>query len=296
MHDDLSAQVASYHQRIQTVLQTCLSESKSSHPNLHRAMHYAVMNGGKRMRPLLMYASAKALALNPLKIDDAASAVEIIHCYSLVHDDLPAMDDDDLRRGRASCHRAFDEATAILAGDALQALAFELLANNSQTPAETSIRLLACLAKACGSQGMAGGQAIDLAAVNQTLTIEELEVMHSHKTGDLIRAGISMVTLFASDMNEQLRQHFSDYGHCVGLAFQIHDDILDIEGESAVTGKIQGSDIALNKPTYPAAIGLAQSKIMAKNLVDKAISKIDHLGNRADLLRFMAEFAIKRAH
>ncbi|AMN47510.1 geranyl transferase [Steroidobacter denitrificans] len=230
---------------------------------LHEAMRYAVLGGGKRVRPVLVYAAGAALGIPESQIDGAACAVELIHAYSLVHDDLPAMDDDDLRRGRPTCHKAYDEATAILVGDALQVLAFEILARGSGLPEDTAIRLrlIHLLATASGTQGMAGGQALDLAATGRSLTIDAVEKMHACKTGALIRACILMVAACAPDLDPAIHTALDEYAQAIGLAFQIQDDLLDIEGDPQMLGKATGSDEAARKPTYPSVAGVEAARI-----------------------------------
>jgi geranylgeranyl pyrophosphate synthase len=225
-----------------------------------------------------------------------ACAVELIHAYSLVHDDLPAMDNDDLRRGKPSCHRAFGEATAILAGDALQSLAFHVLAHNSAPGLDTATRLqmLETLALAAGSRGMAGGQAIDLAATGQQLNIAELEDMHIHKTGALIRASVVLGALTAPELGESTLERLDHYAKCIGLAFQIRDDILDVEGETAKLGKRSGADLTLEKSTYPALIGLEASRQRAVELNDEAQDSLSGLGSAADPLRKISLYIIER--
>lgn len=263
---------------------------------LHRAMRYAVLGGGKRMRPLLVYATGQALGAPLASLDAAAAAVEIIHAYSLVHDDLPAMDNDSLRRGRPTTHIVFGEAMAILAGDALQALAFEILAHDSALSVDAPIRLemLKTLATACGSQGMAGGQALDLAAVGKTLSHTELERMHVHKTGALIRACVRLGALAAGCNNNAILQPLEKYGHCVGLAFQVRDDILDIEGATEQLGKTAGKDHIACKPTYPAILGIEHSRTQLTALTHTALSAIETLGAAAQPLRDLAHFIAHR--
>lgn len=263
---------------------------------LHRAMRYAVLGGGKRLRPLLVYATGLAFCAPLERLDSSAAAVEIIHAYSLVHDDLPAMDDDDLRRGRPTCHVAFGEAMAILAGDALQALAFEVLANDATLAADatTHLRMLRTLAAACGSHGMAGGQAFDLAAVGQRLSSSELERMHVHKTGALIRASVRLGALAAGCRDEATLAALENYGHSIGLAFQIRDDLLDIEAETEQLGKTAGKDVAANKPTYPAILGIEASRKALATLTDRALSAIAPLGERAEKLAALARFVALR--
>ncbi|MGB0133200.1 MAG: farnesyl diphosphate synthase [Dokdonella sp.] len=263
---------------------------------LHRAMHYAVMGGGKRMRPLLVYATGSAFSAPLERLDAAAVAVEIIHAYSLVHDDLPAMDDDSLRRGRATCHIEFGEAMAILAGDALQALAFEVLTRETAAGIDTRTRLemLRVLANACGSQGMAGGQAFDLGAIGQRLDANELERMHVYKTGALIRASVRLGALAAGCTDQSRIEALDRYAHCVGLAFQIRDDILDVEGDAGQIGKTVGKDAANDKPTYPAILGLQASVAHLDELTEQALAAIQPFGESATCLRDLARFVAER--
>lgn len=263
---------------------------------LHEAMRYAVLAPGKRIRPVLTYATGEALGADPRLLDAPAAAVEFIHAYSLIHDDLPAMDDDDLRRGRPTCHRQFDEATAILAGDALQALAFEVLLQE-QNPAPSAaarLEMVRTLAVASGSAGMAGGQAFDLAAVGHQLSLEELENVHIHKTGALICASVRLGYLASNRNDPDLEARLQRYATCIGLAFQVQDDILDVEGDTEVIGKPQGSDAGLDKPTYPNILGMAEAKATAQALCDEAISCLDPLGDRAATLTMLADFIVKR--
>lgn len=262
---------------------------------LHAAMRYSVLGGGKRLRPTLVYAAAAALGADDAELDLPAAAVEIIHAYSLIHDDLPAMDDDELRRGKPTCHIAFGEAAAILAGDALQALAFEVLARESHWPAASQLAMLRLLAGACGSLGMAGGQAIDLAAVGQRLTLEELERMHRYKTGALIRASVLLGALAAGcSENSAEFAALARYGHELGFAFQIHDDVLDVLGDTEVIGKPQGSDSARGKPTYPALVGIDESRRLAGLHRDLAIDALAGFDQRADVLRALARYVVDR--
>ncbi len=256
-------------------------------------MRYAVLGGGKRLRPLLVYAAAHALGHDGSSLDAPACAVEIIHAYSLVHDDLPAMDDDDMRRGRPTCHIVFGEAMAILAGDALQALAFELLADCVDSA--RGIDMLRVLGRACGAEGMAGGQALDLAAVGRKLSLTELEHMHACKTGALIRASVAMGAL-ASGADPTTLDALDRYAHAVGLAFQVRDDILDVEGESDVIGKTAGKDAAADKPTFPSIIGLDASRARLSELTHIALEAIAPLGARTELLVELAHYAAERQH
>jgi len=263
---------------------------------LHRAMRYAVLGGGKRLRPVLVYATGNAFEVAPETLDSSACAVEIIHAYSLVHDDLPAMDDDDLRRGRPTCHVVFGEAMAILAGDALQALAFEVLADDPRLRADprNQVEMLRTLAAACGAHGMAGGQAFDLAAVGKALTPAELERMHVYKTGALIRASVRLGALAAGCRDAAVLAALEHYGHAIGLAFQIRDDILDIEGDAATIGKTAGKDAADNKPTYPAILGMAGARAHLAELTGAALDAITPLGERFAMLGELARFIAER--
>ncbi len=265
---------------------------------LQQAMQYSLINGGKRVRPVLVYAAANAI--NPdtsasSNADKVACAVEMIHAYSLIHDDLPAMDDDDLRRGQPTCHKAFDEATAILAGDALQARAFELLTELEECPAETQLTLVKILSTASGQQGMVGGQAIDLGAADQTIDLEHLEIIHRLKTGALIRAAVAMGAILANASTQQLAD-LDRYAEAIGLAFQVQDDILDIESDTATLGKTQGADQALNKPTYPALLGLDGAKEKARQLHQQALTALEGIGDSAQTLKDLSSYIISRSH
>ena len=291
----VSAVVPAYAARVESVLDTFLPAETELPCELHRAMRYAVLGGGKRLRALLVYAAGTVCGAHLDDLDAPAAAVELLHAYSLIHDDLPAMDDDELRRGKASCHIVFGEATAILAGDALQSLAFEVAAQGSPLVApEQVIARLQRFAHASGSQGMAGGQALDLAGEGKMLTLEQLEAMHTRKTGALIAASVAMGALTALDVERELLDQLDEYARCVGLAFQIRDDILDIEGETETLGKPQGSDEAAAKSTYPALIGLGASKSMAARLHARAVAQLALLDARADTLRAVADFAVTR--
>jgi len=256
-------------------------------------MRYSALAGGKRFRPVLVYASGKALGLKIDRLDPLACAIELIHTYSLIHDDLPAMDDDDLRRGQPTCHRAFDEASAILAGDALQALAFEILASTAPAPAETNLRLIKELARACGSAGMAGGQALDLGAVGKSISLPELETMHRLKTGALIQLAVTAPCLM-SDANAGTISSLSEFGACIGLAFQVHDDIHDVIGDSTLTGKSTQADTTLNKPTFPSILGLDESHRRAIELRDQAISSLEGFYGDTSMLIWLADYVVSR--
>ncbi len=282
--------------RIEQVLEQVLPQAHLNPQRLHTAMRYSVLDGGKRMRPLFVYATGEALGIQPDLLDIPAAALELVHVYSLVHDDLPAMDDDDLRRGKPTCHKAFDEATAILVGDGLQALAFQLLAAHPALaiPAEQRLKIIELVAQSASSRGMVGGQAIDLASVGQSLTEVELENMHIHKTGALIRASVLVAAYTAHSISAAQWQALDHYAKCVGLAFQVQDDILDVESETHILGKTQGADKALDKPTYPSIIGMAAAKAKLQLLHDEAIEALQVFDDSAQLLREIAEFTVKR--
>jgi farnesyl diphosphate synthase len=291
---ELSADLLAFSARADDVLARMLPPENQPPEELHRAMRYAVLGSGKRLRPLLVYATGATFGAALEKLDAPAAAVEIIHAYSLVHDDLPAMDDDDLRRGRPTCHVVFGEAMAVLAGDALQALAFDVLAEDAalDVDADTRIAMLRALAAACGSHGMAGGQAFDLAAVGQQLDASELERMHVYKTGALIRASVRLGALAAGVRDAATLGALDRYGHAIGLAFQIRDDLLDIEADTEQLGKTAGKDVAAAKPTYPAILGIGASRAELSRLTNEALAAIAPLGAGArslsDLARFVA--------
>jgi geranylgeranyl pyrophosphate synthase len=263
---------------------------------LHAAMRYSVLSGGKRIRPALLFATARTLGLAEDEVEGAACAIELVHAYSLVHDDLPAMDDDDLRRGRPTCHKAFDEATAILVGDALQPLAFELLARDSALPASSGVRLalIGLLAEASGSFGMAGGQAIDMAVQGRSLDLAAIEQMHARKTGALIRASVLMAAQCAAGLEPRLHAALADFASAIGLAFQIQDDLLDVIGETAVLGKTAGADQKLAKPTYPAVAGVAASRAAVGALHLRALEALEPFGERAEPLRLLSDWLLAR--
>lgn len=294
----LSSIMQQWQERIDRVLLQWLPSESTTPTPLHKAMRYAVLNGGKRIRPLLVYATGQTVNSNEQGLDAVASAVEMIHAYSLVHDDLPAMDDDDLRRGKPTCHKAFDEATAILAGDALQCLAFHLLARYlpDEIPAEQRLEMLDILAVASGSRGMAGGQAIDLDSVGKALTIAELENMHIHKTGALIRASVKLGAMCKPNIAKEQLDRLDHYAKCIGLAFQIQDDILDEIADTDTLGKTQGADRALNKPTYPALLGLEDARQMATDLKNEALQSLEIFDDKADLLRLIASYIVERGY
>jgi len=292
MGSNHAADIAAWRERFEEVLLRHLPSEQREPGALHRAMRYATLAGGKRFRPLLVYATGQVVGLRLEQLDPIAAAIEFIHAYSLVHDDLPAMDNDDLRRGQPTCHRAFDEATAILAGDALQALAFEVLAGTLPACGD-SLAVIHEIAHACGSSGMAGGQALDLDAVGRPLGKAGLETMHRLKTGALIRASVTAPCLLAG-LDEEARDHLAAYGDCVGLAFQVCDDILDVTGNPSVTGKSTQADAALDKPTFVSVLGLEESRKQALDLRDRAIAQLEHVACDTAVLAWLADYVVSR--
>jgi len=282
--------------RVDQALQTLLATPDPALARLYEAMRYSVINGGKRVRPLLVYGACEALGGKPEQADAAACAVELIHAYSLVHDDLPAMDDDDLRRGQPTTHKAFDEACAILAGDGLQSLAFEILADPLRNPldAEQRLAMVAGLARAAGPVGMVGGQAIDLGSVGRQLDRTALENMHRHKTGALIEASVQLGALASGRADEYVLKALHSYARAIGLAFQVQDDILDVESDTATLGKTQGKDQAHDKPTYPALLGLDAAKAYALELRDQALHALRPFDQAAEPLRELARYIVER--
>ncbi len=282
--------------RIEDRLAHWLPRPSRYNRNFHQAMRYSTLDGGKRIRPLLMYATGLATHQNLDELDGPACAVEMIHVYSLIHDDLPCMDDDDLRRGKPTCHKAYGLATAVLAGDALQALAFRILATDPDMTSDSGIRLnmIATMATAAGYQGMAGGQAIDLDSVGKKLTLVELEEMHIYKTGELIRAAVNMAAMNNPDLEAARAKGLNRYAECIGLAFQIRDDILDIEGDTETLGKQSGADQALGKPTFPDIIGIRESRDKLRELHQEALDALADFGNEAAVLRDIANYIVER--
>ena len=246
------------------------------------------------MRPILVYATTDALGGSHSLADTAACAVELVHSYSLVHDDLPAMDDDDLRRGKPTCHIAFDEATAILVGDALQTLAFDILSQQPDMPADRSLAMIRCLAQASGAEGMVAGQAIDLASTGNQLTFKQLQTMHRHKTGALIRASVQLGALAAGTATPEQLTALDQYADAIGLAFQVQDDILDVESDTETLGKQQGADSAHNKPTYTSILGLAEAKAEAQQLLQTTLASLKDFDDRAEPLRQLARYIVER--
>lgn len=298
MTNALSEKQKIYQSEIDNALLNYLPSQSTAPPRLHEAMHYVVFNGGKRVRPVLVYAAGEALGAQLSALHAPAVAVELIHAYSLTHDDLPAMDDDDLRRGNPTCHKAYDEATAILVGDALLTLAFDVLSQPSTTDGATDhvqnqLKMIQILSQASGAAGMVGGQAIDFFSVGKTLSLNELKNMHAHKTGALINASVLMGAHAANASQGQIKK-LSEYADCIGLSFQIRDDILDVEGDTAIIGKPQGADEALNKPTYPALLGLDGAKKAALDLHDQAMQVLCDFDEKADTLRNLSAYIVER--
>ncbi len=295
---DFGARVRAYQDRVHATMDRWLPAVEVSPSRLHEAMRYAVLGSGKRVRPLLIYATGEVLGLTPEQLDPSAAAVEMIHAYSLIHDDLPSMDDDDLRRGRPTCHRAFDEATAILAGDALQALALELLATDESlaVSAATRVHMVARLARAGGSLGMAGGQAVDLDAEGTRQSLGELEAMHALKTGALIRASVMLAADTAENLDDAKRNALDHFGQTIGLAFQVRDDILDVEADTETLGKPQGSDQRHGKSTFPALLGLEGAKTRVTSLKAEALEALAPFGTAAEPLRWLAAYIVDRNH
>lgn len=283
-----------YAGRVNQQLENWLPAASEPPAVLHEAMHYAVLGEGKRIRPVLVYATGEALDVPVERLDAPACAVELVHSYSLIHDDLPAMDDDDLRRGRPTCHNAFGEANAILAGDALQALAFSVLANDPANSPERRVRMAQLLGEAAGSQGMVGGQAIDLASVNKPLDESELKRMHRLKTGALIKSCVLMAVTASEASTPEVYERFARFADGIGLLFQIRDDILDIQSETEVLGKPQGSDAAQNKPTYPSTVGLEQAENTAEELLRQACQEINQMDYEWATLYAVSQYIIRR--
>jgi farnesyl diphosphate synthase len=287
-----------YQTRINQYLAKKLAEFEVNDEKLLSAMEYGLLIGGKRMRPYLSYITGEALGLELSDVDGIAASLECIHAFSLIHDDLPSMDDDDLRRGQPTCHKAFDEATAILAGDSLQTLAFDILANHDFSPKAESKRLtlIRQLVNASGYQGMCGGQALDISATNKKITLVALEKLHALKTGALLKASVIMVTEVSNNISDDEKQQLAIYAEHVGLAYQVRDDIIDIISSEEELGKPAGSDVSANKSTYPALLGLQGAQQKADNLYQQALQALATLPYNTDNLAEFATFIIKRAH
>lgn len=291
------AKLQSYQQRVDTALNDYLPADDPPEHHLAAAIRYAIIGGGgKRIRPAMVYAAGEAVGASPAALDVPACAVEMIHAYSLIHDDLPAMDDDDLRRGRPTCHKQFDEATAILAGDAIQALAYEILADEKRfiLPQASHLKMLLMLTQASGAMGMAGGQAMDLASVGKQLTLAQLENMHQLKTGALIHASVMNGAFCNAETPAAKITALDNYARCIGLSFQIHDDILDVTGDTETLGKPQGSDAEQSKPTYPSIIGLEASQKLAVEQHEAALKHLEIFDESADTLRQLSAYIVER--
>ena len=285
-------QLKGYRARVEDVLARMLPSAETLPTDLHEAMRYATLGGGKRLRACLVYATGEALGAALEALDPAAAAVELIHAYSLVHDDLPCMDDDDMRRGRPSCHKAFGEATALLAGDALQTEAFTVLATAKTLSPHARMRMVEELARASGSLGMAGGQALDLKA-GPVATIEVLEERHGRKTGALMHAAVRLGALAATP---EIPSALDDYGRALGLAFQIADDLLDVEGVALVVGKTIGADAAAGKATFASVLGVKEARRRARDLYENGLASLRFLGDNGRLLATIAHYAVERDH
>ncbi len=296
--ESFERQLATWQARVEAELDARLPAPSAKPERLHEALRYSVLGGGKRVRPVLVYATARALGLAESIVDGAACAVEFIHAYSLVHDDLPAMDDDDLRRGKPTCHKAFDEATAVLVGDSLQVLAFQVLANGTGLPSEPTarLRLVELLAIGSGTSGMAGGQALDLAANGQRLSIESVDEMHARKTGALIHASVMMAAACAVELPRSVHDALDRYARDLGLAFQIQDDLLDVEGDTSLLGKPTGADSKRGKPTYPAVLGVAAARERMLALHSRALRSLDVLGPNAAALAAVSDWLVLRRY
>jgi geranylgeranyl pyrophosphate synthase len=293
-----AALLESWRLRTEQALAARLPAADVMPARLHEAMRYSVLGGGKRVRPALVFATGRAVGLREEEVEAAACAIELVHVYSLVHDDLPAMDNDDLRRGRPTCHKAYDEATAILVGDALQPLAFQLLASDPALPADPAVRLrlIGLLAEASGTFGMAGGQAIDLSVQGQRLNVAQVEEMHARKTGALIQASVLMAALCAPTLDPRLHEALAAFATPIGLAFQIQDDLLDVLGDTSTLGKATGADSERAKPTHPAVIGIQPSQERVRLLHTQALNALVPFGARADALRSLADWLLSRSY
>jgi farnesyl diphosphate synthase len=295
MNADFQSWVAARQSRFEDVLRGLLPSADVVPQRLHEAMRYAVLDGGKRVRPLLAFAAGELAGADAARVEIAGAAVELIHAYSLVHDDMPCMDDDVLRRGKPTCHVQYDEATALLVGDALQTLAFQLLAEHSlAADAARQLEMVKLLASASGSRGMAGGQAIDLASVGKPLSLPELENMHIHKTGALIRAAILLGARCGNHLNAEQLEKLDRFGKLIGLAFQVVDDVLDCEADTATLGKTAGKDADNDKPTYVSLLGLEAAREMAQRLHRESLGALDGFGDGAQRLRELAGFIVLR--
>lgn len=295
MSAELIQRLQSYTQRVDAQLEQILPSPSGPASMLFKAMRYSVFNGGKRVRPALCFAAAEAIGANTDNTAKIGAAVEMIHAYSLIHDDLPAMDDDDLRRGVPTCHIEFDEATAILAGDGLQSLAFKQLTELTDLPASINLQLIAILSDLAGCNGMVSGQAVDLASTGKQLNVNELNYMHNHKTGALIEASVVMGALATNQATDSQIAALQKFARAIGLAFQIQDDILDVECSTEQLGKSQGSDSANDKATYTSILGIEKARSEAERLYQTSIDALDIFTDSADTLRALAKFIVHRS-
>jgi len=295
MHTDFQSWVAARQSHFEVALRELMPQADSVPQRLHEAMRYAVLDGGKRVRPLLAYAAGELSGANVERVNVVAAAVELIHAYSLVHDDMPCMDDDVLRRGKPTCHVQYDEATALLVGDSLQSLAFQFLADHRvNDDAASQLEMIKMLAVASGSRGMAGGQAIDLSSVGKTLTLPELEFMHIHKTGALIRVAILLGAHCGAGLDTPQHEKLDHFGKLIGLAFQVVDDVLDCEADTVTLGKTAGKDVDNDKPTYVSLLGMQEAHSMAKRLHQEARETLAEFGDAAHRLGELADFILLR--
>ena len=295
MATELDQLLHSYTQQVDAQLELIIPQAAGPASKLYKAMRYSVFNGGKRVRPALCFAAADAIGASNSNTAKVAAAVEMIHAYSLIHDDLPAMDDDDLRRGVPTCHIKFDEATAILAGDGLQSLAFKQLTELADLPASINLKLIAILSDLAGCNGMVSGQAVDLASTGKQLSADELDYMHNHKTGALIEASVVMGALATNQATDTQIEALKQYARAIGLAFQIQDDILDVESSTEQLGKSQGSDSANDKATYTSILGIEKARSEAEKLYQTSIDALSIFSNNADSLRALAKFIVHRS-
>ncbi len=287
--------VSYYTERVTACLDRALPPVERAPARLHEAMRYAVLNGGKRIRPLLIYAAGECLAVETRRLDAPAAAIELIHAFSLVHDDLPAMDDDDLRRGMPTVHRQYDEATAILAADALQPLAFTVLSSAEALSDREIVQVISVVGEACGSLGMTGGQAIDLASEGRNISEQDLRQMHSLKTGALIRASVMSAACLANELSAENRTALLEFSESLGLAFQIRDDILDVEGHTDVIGKRTGADRKKMKATWPAMFGMDESRARCGELLAQGLGSLAAFGESAEPLQWLARYIVHRS-
>lgn len=296
--DSLSHTYTSANKCITEYFKTYIASQQIHTPTLLSAIEYSLLNGGKRLRPLLVFLTGEMLNVDNAALSPVALAVECIHAYSLVHDDLPAMDDDDLRRGQATCHIKYDEATAILAGDALQTMAFELIAkiDEQSVNSTTKIELIKLLSSAAGLAGMVGGQSLDLQATNKQIDLDQLSTLHKMKTGAMIRVSVMIACALKSDMSERHKQCLENFATCIGLAFQIQDDILDVTADTDTLGKPQGSDVDANKSTFVSLLGLDGAVQALDEQYMQAVNALDDLPYNTDKLRELANFIVKRAY